>query len=86
MLQYVCLKHPMKREKSLSRKVDVEEIEDIGELLLKEVDIEAEKKTSKVLPGVKKKDLGNRTLRCAKLRRCSRARRQCCKCSIGDLG
>lgn len=45
----------MKREKSLSRKVDVEEIEDIGELLLKEVDIEAEKKTSKVLPGVKKK-------------------------------
>lgn len=47
----------MKREKCLSRKVDVEEIEDIGELLFKEVDIEAEKKTSKVLPGVKERKI-----------------------------
>uniref|UniRef100_K1RKH9 Uncharacterized protein n=1 Tax=Magallana gigas TaxID=29159 RepID=K1RKH9_MAGGI len=46
-------------EKSLSRKVDVEENwhEDIGELLFEEVDLEAEKKTLQVLTGVKKRKI-----------------------------
>lgn len=47
----------MKREKCLLRKVDVEEIEDIGEFLFKEVDIEVEKKILKVLLGVKERKI-----------------------------
>lgn len=46
-------------EKSLSRKVDVEENwhEDIGELLFEEVGLEAGRKTSQALPGVKKRKI-----------------------------
>lgn len=77
-------KEPVKQpgEKSLSRKADVEENwhEDIGDLLFEEVGLEAGVTKSK-----EKKDRGNRTQKCAKLGRCSGARRQCCECSRDDL-
>lgn len=70
-------KEPVKQpgEKSLSRKVDVEENwhEDIGDLLFEEVGLEAGVTKSK-----EKKDRGNRTQKCAKLGRC-------CECSRDDL-
>lgn len=47
------------RDKSPSRKVDVEENlhEDIGVLMFEEADLEGEKKTSQVFPGVKKRKI-----------------------------